>query len=65
MIGTSLVWTQEAEMVRLMKKLGGPVQCAVRDWVALNTNELTWIALVVGGVLFVGLFMSPIGFMSP
>jgi hypothetical protein len=52
-------------MVRLMKKLGGPVQCAVRDWVALNTNELTWIALVVGGVLFVGLFMSPIGFMSP
>jgi hypothetical protein len=52
-------------MVRLTKKLGGPVQSAIRDWLALNTNELTWIALVVGGVLFVGLFMSPIGFMSP
>jgi hypothetical protein len=34
-------------------------------WLALNDKELTWIALAVGGVAFVGFFMSPAGLMSP
>ena len=45
-------------MSRLTKKLGSPVQSGIRDWLVLNTNEMTWIALVVGTVLFIGLFMS-------
>jgi hypothetical protein len=48
-------------MLRPMTKPGSPVQSAIRDWLALNRNELIWIALVGGGVAFVGLFMGPAG----
>ena len=42
-----------------MKKLDSPVQSAIRDWLVLNTTELTWIALLAGLVLFVGVFTHP------
>lgn len=28
----------------------------ISDWLAFNTNEWTWIALMIGLVLLVGLF---------
>ena len=28
-----------------------------KDWVALNATDLTWMALVIGGVLFTTLLM--------
>jgi hypothetical protein len=52
-------------MLRHTTKSGSSVQSTITNWLALNANELTWIALVVGGVAFVGLFMSPAGLMSP
>jgi hypothetical protein len=48
-------------MLRHTAKPASSLQCAIMGWLALNENELTWIALVVGGVAFVGLFMSPAG----
>lgn len=29
-----------------------------QTWIALNANELTWTALVIGGVLFTALLMD-------
>jgi hypothetical protein len=52
---------REEEMLRHTAKPASSLQCAIMGWLALNENELTWIALVVGGVAFVGLFMSPAG----
>lgn len=46
-------------MESLMKKLSSPFQSAVSDWLVLNSNELTWIALLTGLVLFVGVFVYP------
>jgi hypothetical protein len=31
---------------------------AWRQWVSLNANNLVWIALVSGGVLFIDLLMT-------
>ena len=42
-----------------MKKLGNPLQSAISNWLVLNANELTWIALLTGLVLFVGVFVYP------
>jgi len=28
-----------------------------KDWVTLNATDLTWMALVIGGVLFTALLM--------
>jgi hypothetical protein len=30
---------------------------SIADWVALNSNELTWIVLVAVGVIAVGILM--------
>jgi hypothetical protein len=32
---------------------------AWKRWLALNTNELTWIALIAAGVLVSGAFAGP------
>lgn len=47
------------EMESLMKKLGSSFQSAISDWLVLNSNELTWIALLIGLVLFIGVFVYP------
>lgn len=46
-------------MESLMKKLGSSFQSAISDWLVLNSNELTWIALLIGLVLFIGVFVYP------
>ncbi len=42
-------------MKRPEHRLGTSAPSAVRRWLALNVNELTWIALVAGGVSLAGL----------
>lgn len=42
-----------------MNKRIGPVKTVIRDWVALNTNELSWIVLLTGVALLIGVFMAP------
>jgi hypothetical protein len=41
----------------LKTRLNGAATSSIADWFALNSNELTWIALVIMGVLAVGIFM--------
>jgi len=41
----------------LRTRLNGAASSSIADWFALNSNELTWIALVIMGVLAVGIFM--------
>lgn len=36
---------------------GHRVTSMISDWLVLNSNELTWIALIGGGFLLVGLSM--------
>jgi hypothetical protein len=52
--------TLEVKVLRMMKELGDPVQSAIRlrHWLILNARALTWLALAVGGVLFVGVFLN-------
>jgi hypothetical protein len=38
-------------------KLNGVAYSSIADWFALNSNELTWIALVTVGVIAVGILM--------
>jgi hypothetical protein len=38
-------------------RLSSAVYSSIADWVALNGNELTWIALVTIGVIAVGMSM--------
>ena len=38
-------------------KRNGIPYSLIADWFALNSNELTWIALVTVGVVFVGMSM--------
>ena len=37
-------------------RLNSAAYSSVADWFALNSNELTWIALVTVGVIAVGMF---------
>ena len=41
----------------LKTRLNGAAYSSIADWVALNSNELTWIALVTVGVVAVGMSM--------
>ena len=38
-------------------RLNGAAHSSVADWFALNSNELTWIALATVGVIAVGMLM--------
>jgi hypothetical protein len=38
-------------------RLNGATSSSIADWFALNSNELTWIALIAIGVFFVGILM--------
>jgi hypothetical protein len=38
-------------------RLNSAAYSSVADWFALNSNELTWIALVTVGVIAVGMSM--------
>ena len=38
-------------------RLNGAAHSSVADWFALNSNELTWIALATVGVIAVGTLM--------
>jgi hypothetical protein len=38
-------------------RLNGATYSSIADWFALNSNELTWIALVTVGVIAVGMSM--------
>ena len=44
-------------MYGLETKPNGAVYTSITDWFALNSNELTWIALVTIGVIAVGMSM--------
>jgi hypothetical protein len=37
--------------------LSSAAYSSIADWFALNSNELTWIALVTVGVIAVGMLM--------
>ena len=37
--------------------LHGAAYSSIADWFALNSNDLTWIALVTVGVIAVGMLM--------
>jgi hypothetical protein len=41
----------------LKPRLNGVTNSSIADWFALNSNELTWIALVTMGVLVVAILM--------
>ena len=41
----------------LKTRLNGATSSWIGDWVALNSNELTWIALITVSVLAVGVLM--------
>jgi hypothetical protein len=41
----------------LKTRLNGAAYSSMADWFALNSNELTWIALVTAGVIAVGMLM--------
>jgi len=41
----------------LETKPNSAVYTSIADWFALNSNELTWIALVTVGVIAVGMSM--------
>lgn len=45
-------------MPRHENMLSRPVQFPIKEWLALNVYELTWIALAVFGVFFVGTFLN-------
>jgi len=38
-------------------KLNSAVYSSITDWFALNSNELTWIALATVGVIAAGMLM--------
>jgi hypothetical protein len=38
-------------------RVGSAAYSSIADWFALNSNELTWIALVTVGVLAVGMLI--------
>jgi hypothetical protein len=38
-------------------RLNSVAYSSIADWVALNSNELTWIVLVTVGVIAVGILM--------
>lgn len=38
--------------------LGRRVKFTVNDWLTFNATELAWSALVIGGFLFVAVFMT-------
>jgi hypothetical protein len=38
-------------------RLNGAAYSSIADWFALNSNELTWIALVTFGVIAVSMSM--------
>jgi hypothetical protein len=38
-------------------RLNSPAYSSIADWFALNSNDLTWIALVTVGVIAVGMLM--------
>jgi hypothetical protein len=38
-------------------RLDSVAYSSIADWLALNSNELTWIALVTVGVIAVGMSM--------
>jgi hypothetical protein len=44
-------------MKGLKTRLNGATSSWIGDWFALNSNELTWIALITVGVLAVGVLM--------
>ena len=41
----------------LKTRLNGAAHSSIADWFALNSNELTWIALVTMGVIAVAMSM--------
>jgi hypothetical protein len=41
----------------LKTRLNGVTSSSIADWFALNSNELTWIALITMGVLAVEILM--------
>ena len=41
----------------LKTRLNGAACSSIADWFALNSNELTWIALVAVGVIAIGMSM--------
>ena len=41
----------------LKTRLNGVAYSTIADWFVLNSNELTWIALVTVGVIAVGMSM--------
>lgn len=45
-------------MSSLNNGFGSRIKLMISDWLTLNNNELTWIALIAGGVLFVGFSMT-------
>lgn len=42
-----------------MNKPDAPALSPVKDWLALNRNELAWTALLVAVALFIGVFVNP------
>lgn len=45
-------------MSSLKNGIGHRVTAMISDWLVLNTNELTWIALIGGTVLLIGFSMT-------
>jgi hypothetical protein len=41
----------------LKTSFNGATHSSIADWFALNSNDLTWIALVTMGVIAVGMSM--------
>jgi len=41
----------------LKTRFNGAASSSIANWFALNSNELTWIALVTVGVFAVGILM--------
>lgn len=45
-------------MSKLNDQPGSRVRLMIKDWLVLNTSELSWITVVTGAVIFVGVFMQ-------
>jgi hypothetical protein len=53
----ALTQLQETNMPAHKIKLNSAVYSSITDWFALNSNELTWIALATVGVIAAGMLM--------
>lgn len=42
-----------------MRKHRSAAESAIKDWLMLNMNELSWMVILVGVGLCIGLFIRP------